>query len=183
MNYWYIVSAIPGAISAIGVIFCVVRGKGISRKILILFTALLCVAAMFCFGGNAILSIFGMGWRCKPFNAMVGLCFALIVPVLMCVICELLCLKDTNPVLIRCGIISISLALIVISISSFLYFQYTSLSDAFTEYDGQTIVYATNGHGSYGSVWRYYIPINDLVHGTEITQDGWHGVRPWDYAS
>ena len=175
--YWYIFSAILGAISIIWAIFCIVRGKGISHKILVFFTSLLCVVAMLCFGGNAILSMFGMGWRCKPFNTMLQLCFVLVALLLLCGIWELLSLKDTNPALVGCGIISISLALIVILISSFFYFQATSWSDGLTVYEDQTIVYKTNGHGSFGS-WHYYTHINDLVHGIEITQDGWHGAPP-----
>ena len=184
MEYdWYFWGAILAVISIILVIFCIVRGKGTSHKILIFFTSLLCVVAMVCFGGNAILSMFGMGWRCTPFNTMVGLCFVLFIPILLCSIWQLIHLEGRNHTLIGCGVISMLLALVVIPMCSLIYFFDTSLSDNFTEYDGQTIVYASNGHGSYGSVWHYYTPINDLVHGTEITQDGWHGVRPWDYTS
>ena len=149
MEYWYIFGAIVVAISIIGVIFCIVRGKGILHKILVFFISLLCVVAMLCFGGNAILSMFGMGWRCEPFNIMVYLCFLLVVPVLLFGIWELISLKDTNPALIRCGIISISLALIVISISSLLYFQFTSWGDGLTVYDNKTIIRNANGNQYY----------------------------------
>ena len=175
--YWYIFSAILGAISIAWVIFSIVRGKGLPRIILVFFTSLLCVGATLCFGGNAVLSMFDMGWRCEPFNIMLFLCSLLVVPVSLFGILQLISLKDTNSVLIRCGILSISIALIVILISSFLYFQLTSWSDGLTVYDAQTIVYKTNGHGSFGS-WHYYTHINDLIHGIEITQDGWHGTPP-----
>lgn len=181
--YWYIFAAILAIISIIWAFFCIVHGKGVSHKILICSTFLLCVVVMVCFGGEAVLNHFDMGWRCAPFNAMLHLCFALFIPVLLCGIWQLIRLKDRNPTLIRCGVISMSLALIVIPISSWVYFEFTSCSNFFTEYNGQIILYATNSHGSYGSIWRYYLPINDLVHGAEITQDGWHGVRPWDRTS
>lgn len=69
------------------------------------------------------------------------------------------------------------LAIFITLMSAFLYFTGFSWSDGLTTYNDQTIVYKTNGHGSFGS-WHYYTHINDLVHGIEITQDGWHGVPP-----
>ena len=179
--WWYIFSAIVVAISIIGVIFCIVRGKGISHKILIFFTALLCAVAMFCFGGNAILSMFGMGWRCEPFNTMLHLCFVLIIPILLCGVKGLISLKDTNPAFIGCGVTSMFLAIFITLLLSSFYFTSFSWSDGLTAYDDQTIVYKTNGHGSFGS-WHYYTHINGLVHGIEITQDGWHGVPPRSFS-
>ena len=184
MEYdWYLWGSILAVISIILAIFCIIRGKGTSHKILIFFTSLLCVVAMVCFGGEVVLNHFDMGWRCTPFNTMVGLCFVLSIPILLCSIWQLINIESMNHTLIGCGVVSMLLALLVIPMCSLLYFTGTSLNDYCYENEGQTIVAASNGHGSYASVRRYYLPINDLVHGTEITQDVWHGVRPWDYTS
>ena len=76
MEYFrYVFIAVLIAISIISVIYCIVRGKGISHKMLIFVVSLLGVVAMICLGGNVILSMLGMGWRCKPFNTMLNLCF------------------------------------------------------------------------------------------------------------
>ena len=176
--WWYIFSAIVVAVSIIGVIFCVVRGKGISHKILIFFTALLCAVAMFCFGGNAILSVFGMGWRCEPFNAMLNLCFVLIIPILLCGVKGLISLKDTNPAFIGCGVTSMFLAIFITLLSSSFYFTSFSWRDGLTTYNNQMIVYSNDQHGG-SCAWRYYTHINGLVHGVEILQeDGWIGNPP-----
>lgn len=180
MEYdWYFWGAILAVISIILVIFCIVRGKGTSHKILIFFTSLLCVVAMVCFGGEVVLNHFGMGWRCTPFNTMVGLCFVLFIPILLCSIWQLIHLEGRNHTLIGCGVISMLFALVVIPMCSLIYFFDTSLNDYFNEYEGQTIVVASNGHGSSPSVRRYYLPINDLVHGVEILrEDSWLGNPP-----
>ena len=179
--WWYIFSAIIVAISIIGVIFCIVRGKGISHKILVFFTSLLCVAAMLCFAGNAMLSIFGMGWRCTPFNTMLNLCFVLIISILLCGVKELISLKDTNPALIGCGVTSMFLAIFITLMSAFLYFTGFSWHDGLTTYNDQTIVYSNDQHGG-SCAWRYYTHINDLVHGVEILQEvGWIGNPPHFY--
>ena len=181
LKYIYIFFAILGMISIISVIFCIVRGKGISHKMLIFVVSLLGVVAMICLGGNAILSMLGMGWRCKPFNTMLNLCFVLVVYVLLCGIWELISLKDTNPALIGCGVTSIFLAIFITLMSAFFYFNAFSWRDGLTTYNDQTIVYANDQHG--GSCdWRYYTHINDLVHGVEILQeDGWIGNPPRNY--
>ena len=172
MEYdWYLWGAVLAVISIILAIFCIIRGKGASHKILIFFTSLLCVVAMVCFGGEVVLNHFDMGWRCTPFNTMVGLCFVLSVPILLCSIWQLINIEGMNHTMIRCGVVSMLLALLVIPMCSFLYFAGTSLEDCCYEKDGQTIVAVSNGHGSYASVRRSYLPINDLVHGAEITQD------------
>lgn len=184
MKYcWYIFSSIPAIISIIGVIYCVVHGKGISHKILVCFASLWCLVFLVCFGGNVVLSFFDMGWHCTPFNTMLKLCCVLSIPTLLCGIKVLFSIKVSDWRYEAIGVISMALALIVIPISSGLYFEFTSCDDSFTEYENQTILVASNGHGSYGYIWHYYIPINDLVHGAEITQDGWHGVRPWERTS
>lgn len=176
--YWYIFSPILGVISMIGVVFCIVRGKGISHKILVFFTSLLCVAAILCFGGNAILSMFGMGWRCTPFNIMLMLCALFFIAILCYSIWELIVLEDANPVMVGCGCISMVLSIVMILMLTFAYFHLSSWHDGLTTYNDQTIVYANDQHG--GSCdWRYYTHINGLVHGAEILQeDSWIGNPP-----
>ena len=172
MEYdWYFWGAILAVISIILVFFCIVHGKGISHKILIFFTSLLCVVAMVCFGGSAVLSIFDMGWRCTPFNTMLGLCSVLFISVLLCGIWQLIHLENRNHTLIGCGVCSMLLAIVIIPLSAFGYWFGSSWSDDLIEYDDQTIIYASNGNGSVGER-RYYIHINNLVHGVEITQKG-----------
>lgn len=181
MEYWYFFGAIVVAISIIGVIFCIVRGKGISHKILVFSTSLLCVVAMLCFGGNAILSMFGMGWRCTPFNTMLMLCAILSIIILCCCTCEFVRIKNTNIVLTGCGCISMALVVNLIVISAVGYFHLSSWHDGLSTYNDQTIVYANDQHGGSCS-WRYYTHINDLVHGVEILQEvGWIGNPPHFY--
>lgn len=179
--FWYIVGAILAVISMIGVIYCVAHGKGAGHKILVCLASLWGVVFLICFGGNVILSIFDMGWRCKPFNIMLKLCCVLFFPMLLCGLWQLFHLEDPKPALALFGASSMFLAILITPLSVFLYFE-SSWSDGLTTCNDQTIVYATDSHGGSGR-WRYYLPVNDLVHGAEITQDGWHGPRPCGYPS
>ena len=178
---FYFLSAVLGAISIIWVFFCIVSGKGISHKMLVFFTSLLCVLAMICFGGEVVLNHFGMGWRCTPFNIMLILCVILFTVILCFGMRELMVLENANPIMVGCGFISMVLAVSIILITAFGYFYLSSWHDGLTTYNDQTIVYANDQHG--GSCdWRYYTHINDLVHGVEILQeDGWIGKPPRNY--
>ena len=73
-NIEYVFGVALIVISVFSIIFCCIRGRGVSHKKLVLFASLLTVMLLICFGGNAILSFFGMGWRCTPFNNMLLLC-------------------------------------------------------------------------------------------------------------
>lgn len=173
-NLEYVFGVVLGVISVFSIIFCCFRGKGASHKKLVLFTSLLSVMVLICFGGNAILSFWGMGWRCTPFNNMLLLCSVLSIPTLWYAMKESITLKDTNSILVGTGFASMLLVLIMIPIVLFFYFQFFSWNDGLTTYDGQTIVYSNDMHGG-SCAYRYYAHVNNLVHGVEITQDGWWG--------
>lgn len=163
---------------SISVISCIVRGKGASHKRLVLFSSILGLVAMVCFGGQVVLNLFGMGWRCTPFNIMLMLCAILSIIILCCCIGDLFRFANTNIVLSACGCISMALVLNFIVIYAVGYFHLSSWNDGLSTYNDQTIVYANDQHGGSCS-WRYYNHINSLVHGEEITtMYGWHGNPP-----
>ena len=177
---WIIVAALV-VISVSSIIFCIVRGRGASHRMLIFSVSLLGVVAMICLGGEVVLNHFGMGWRCTPFNTMLSLGFILFIVILcfsMFSICEFIDLKNVNRIMVGCGFTSMLLVIFITLISAFFYFHAFSWHDGLTTYNDQTIVYANDQHG--GSCdWRYYTHINDLIHGVEILQeDGWHGNPP-----
>ena len=169
------------AMSIFSVVLCLIRGRGASHKILVCFAALLGTMLLICFGGNAVLSLFGMGWRCTPFNIMLMLCAVFFIAILCCGVWGLIVLKDVNPVMVGCGCISTVLSIVLTLFLTFDYFWLSSWHDGLTTYNDQTIVYSNDQHG--GSCdWRYYTHINDLVHGVEILQeDGWIGNPPRNY--
>lgn len=178
IEYGYIFSAILGAISILGVIFCIVRGKGVWHKILVLFSSMLGVVVMVCFGGEVVLNHFDMGWRCAPVNIMLILGGIFLIVTLCCSMRELIVLKGANSILVRCGVASMLLVIFIILIFALGYFTLSSWWDGLTTYNGQTIVYATDQHGG-SAAWRYYTHINNLVHGVEILQEGsWIGNPP-----
>lgn len=170
--------AILVAMSIFSVVLCLIRGKGASHKMLVIFTSMLVVMAIVCFGGHFVLSYFDMGWRCTPFNTMLFLCSILFIVMLGFGMKELSILEDDNPAIVWCGCISMLLVIIITLFSTFFYFQLSSWHDGLTTYNNQTIVYANDQHGG-SCAWQYYTHINDLVHGVEILQeDGWIGNPP-----
>lgn len=174
----YIFVAILGIISIFSVVFCLLRGKGATHKKLLCFTSMLGAVATICFGGGAILSRFDMGWRCAPFNIMLFFCAILVVITLWHSLNALSVLADTHPVLFGCGYLSMTLMIFIILAWTFIYFQILSWHDSLAAYNGQTIVCSSDMHGGSAS-WRYYIHINSLVHGVEITRDSWWGTPPF----
>lgn len=175
----YIFIAVLVAISFFSVVFCLLRGRGASHKKLVLFTSLLSVAAAVCFGGEAVLSHFDMGWRCAPFNTMLFLCSAFVIIVLWYCMRELSLLKNgSNQYIVMGGFISLMLMMLTTLIFFLFYFSLSSWQDHLSVHNNQTIVCANDMHGGSCS-WRYYDHINRLVHGAEITQDGWWGDPPF----
>ena len=161
---------------SISVISCIVRGKVDKR--LVLFSSMLSLVAMVCFGGQVVLNLFGMGWRCTPFNIMLMLCAILSIIILCCCIGDLFHSENTNIALTGFGFISMVLVISFIVIYAFAYFHLASWHDGLTTYNDQTIVYANDQHGG-SCAWQYYTHINDLVHGVEILQEGsWRGNPP-----
>ena len=166
------------AMSIFSIVLCLIRGRGASHKMLVCFASLLGAMFLICFGGNAVLSLFGMGWRCTPFNIMLMLYAVFFIATLCCGVWELLVLKDAHPIMVRCGCISMVSSIVMILMLTLAYFQLSSWHDGLTTYNDQTIVYANDQHGGSCS-WRYYDHINHLVHGEEITTlYGWRGNPP-----
>lgn len=177
-NLEYIFTGVLGIISIFLIVYCLFRGKGTPHRKLIFFTSLLGVVATVCFGGGAILACFDMGWRCTPFNIMLFLCAVLFIITLWRSLNVLSVLEDTNPVLVRCGFIAMMLMTFIVLAWIFIYFQFLSWHDSLSTYNGQMIVCSNDMHGGSCS-WRYYTHINSLVHGVEITRDGWWGTPPF----
>ena len=173
----YIFIAVLVAPTAFSVIFCVVRGKGVSHKMLIFFASMLGVTAIVCFGGEAILAHFDMGWRCTPFNTMLMLCTVFFTAMLLCSARQLIVLKDVDHIIVECELIAMFVVIVVTLLLTFYYFHLSSWHDGLSIYNNQTIVYANDQHGGSCS-WRYYTHINSLVHGEEIERDGWFGTPP-----
>ena len=173
----WVIIAVLVAVSVFSIVLCLFRGRGASHKMLLCSIVLLGAAALVCFVGDAVLACFGMGWRCTLFNNMLLLCVVLLIATLCCCMSALCHLEGVKPALIQSGVFSMILVILITVMSAFFYFMLSSWSDGLTTYDGQVIVYETNGHGSFGA-WRYYTHINDLVHGAEIKLDGWYLAPP-----
>lgn len=174
----YVFAAVLAAISVSFVIFCIVRGKGTSHKWLICFASIFCVMAAICFGGQAVLNRYDLGWRCTPFNTMLFLCAALLIATLWFCIRELISLQNVKPAVTVCGVFSLFLMMLVTLWLFAIYSNMLSWHDSLSSYNGQTIVCANDQHGG-SCAWRYYVHINGLIHGAEITQYGWHGYPPF----
>lgn len=177
VNFIFI-TALAG-ISVFSVIFRIVRGKEKSRKKMIFFALLFMAMVMICFGGEAVLNYFDMGWRCTPFNIMLFLCTSLFIVTLWHCMCELYFLKySSNQFMVICVSIVIIFTMLTALVLFYIYSSLLSWHDSLSAYNGQTIVCANDMHGGSCS-WRYYTHINNLVHGAEITQDGWWGYPPF----
>lgn len=177
-NLEYVFGAVLVAISVFYIFFCCFRGRGASHKKLVCFASLLGTMFLICFGGNAILSLFGMGWRCTPFNVMLGIGAVLFIATLWFAMKELSILKTINHAMIVSGLVSMILVLLMIPMFLLIYFTLFSWHDKLATYEDQTIVCANDMHGGSCS-WRYYTHVNNLVHGIEITQSDWWGTPPF----
>lgn len=175
----YVFIAALTAISAAAVVLSLLRGRGTPRKKLLRSVLLLGGATLICFGGEAMLAQFDMGWRCTPFNIMLFLCAVLFVIVLWHCMNVLSLLENTHSTL-RASIFLFLTPVLVITLAwTAAYFCLLSWQDDLAPYNEQMIVCANDMHGGSGS-WRYYVHINNLVHGAEIAHDGsWWGIPPF----
>ena len=167
----YILFAVLAILSAAAVVLGLVRGSGESRRKLVRSVLPLGGAALVCFGGEAVLAQFDMGWRCGPFNLMLLLCAALFVVMLWRCLNVLSLLENTRSILRASGFFSLALMLVIILAGTAVYFLLFSWNDKLVPHNEHMIVRANNMHGGSGS-WRYYAHINSLVHGVEIEHDG-----------
>lgn len=67
----YILGIAILVISVFYIVYCIIRGRGAWHKKLVCFASLLDMMLLICFGGNAILSLYGEqvlqdGWRGAP---------------------------------------------------------------------------------------------------------------------
>lgn len=167
----YILFGVLTTLSAAAVILGLMRGSGKPRKRLLRSVLLLGGAALVCFGGEAVLAQFDMGWRCGPFNLMLFLCVVLFVVMVWRCLNVLSLLENTRSVLQTAGFISLTLVIGITLAYTAAYFCLLSWKDDLVPHNGQTIVYANDIHGGSGAR-RYFTHINSLVHGAEIEHDG-----------
>jgi len=167
----YVLIAVLAVISVVAVVLGLLRGKGTPRKKLLRSVLLLGGVALVCFGGEAVLAQFGMGWRCAPYNAMLVLCFVLLIVVLWRCMNALTLLENTDPAIRMSVMFSLTMALVVASALVAVGFHLSKWNDFLAPYDEQMIVCANNCNGGSGA-WRYYAHINSIVHGGEIASDG-----------
>lgn len=167
----YILFAVLAILSAAAVVLGLVRGSGESRRKLVRSVLPLGGAALVCFGGEAVLAQFDMGWRCGPFNLMLLLCAALFVVMLWRCLNVRSLLENTRSVLQTASFISLTLVIGITLAYTAAYFCLLSWKDDLVPHNGQTIVYANDIHGGSGAR-RYFTHINSLVHGAEIEHDG-----------
>lgn len=130
-------------------------------------------AALLRFGGEGVLSLFGMGWRYTPQYVMdviiVGL---LMVAMYRCmkILERLAGERPSGAAVCSFSAVLLILAMAVLPCAAWMYSVTGSWHDSVVIRDGQSVVIASNGHGSIGER-RYFSHINGLVHGTEIEHD------------
>lgn len=168
-------------ISAAAVVIGLLRGRGAPRKKLLHPVLLLGGAALVCFGGEAALALFDMGWRCAPYNTMLFLCGVLFIVTLWRSMKALSFLGNTHPV-IQVSVLSfLGLLLFMILLWVTMFFLLSSWHDYLAPYNGQMIVCATDQHGGSAN-WCYYAHINSIVHGGEIIPAGRHIGNPANWS-
>lgn len=143
------------------------------RKQLILALTPPAAVALLRFGGGVVLSWFGMGWRCGPRNIMdVILIVLLVVAMYHCtkVLEQLASVHPSQSVAYHLGAILLMLAMFILPCAAFMYSILFSWHDRVETKNGYTIVKEGNGHGTMGEV-RCFLPVNSLVHGTELEYD------------
>lgn len=163
----YVLLAVAAVISVAVVVLGLLRGKGTPRKKLLRSVLLLGGVALICFGGEAALAQFDMGWRCAPYNAMLVVCFVLFLVVLWRCVKVLAFGENTHPAIQASVMSTLTLVLVMVSVWGGAYFSLSRWNDFLALYDGQMIVCANDCNGGSGA-WRYYDHINSIVHGGEI---------------
>lgn len=169
--------AVLAVISVAAVVLGLLRGRGAPRKKLLRSVLLLGGIALVCFGGEAALAQFDMGWRCVPYNTMLFLCGVLFLVTLWRSMKALSFPENTHSVVQMSVFASLVLLLFIALTWVALFFLMSSWHDFLAPYNGQTIVCATDQHGGSAN-WCYYTHINSIVHGGEIVPAGRHIGNP-----
>ncbi|MDE6590454.1 MAG: hypothetical protein K2K53_08975 [Oscillospiraceae bacterium] len=171
---FYLQIAAMDGISVVAVVLGLLWGRGVPRKKLLRSVLLLVGAALICFGSEAALEQFGMGWRCTPFNIMMFLCLALFTAMLLRCMNVFRHLENTHWAVQASGRVLLVLLVLILVIKLFwVYagFRLGSWYDSLEPFNGQMIVCARDVHGGSGA-WYYYAHINSIVHGTQFARDG-----------
>lgn len=147
---------------ALGLAPRLARGTGAERKQM-LFTAVpMAVVLLVRFGGEWVLSLNGMGWRCTPRNVM-SMLGVLLLAVTVWRWMKGMSLRNVREALLYlCG----AAALCAVCVTMFT-FSLDVWRDEVVVREGQTMVRASNRNGGSGEV-RCFVPVNGLVHGEEL---------------
>ena len=120
------------------------------------------------FGGNMVLSLFEMGWRCLPRNMMDLLWVSFLLALLIQGMQVLAERWESRPE--RCAVVALCgfALLISIAIGSMIHWRYMVWDDWSSEQNGQQIVVEKQrSPGSIGAR-RCYRYVNQIVHGERL---------------
>ncbi len=173
MNIFYLLCSVCALAAVAALIFCLVRGSGPEwRKLL--YTALaLGVVALLRFGGQAVLSLMGMGWRLAPRYAM-DFVFGVLL-----MVTAYRCDRALGPLEHKWPARPSSYWFSRFALTAALFlvpFFMAGLSvdrlfETVVVQDGQTMIREGKTNG--GVVRHYYAPVNSLVHGVELDHAEW----------
>lgn len=150
--------------------------KEIPKKVLSLPAVLLAATLLLRFGGEWVLSLAGMGWRCMPRNIM-NLAWMVLL-----ILAAWRLLRDMPPPSKRSTsrpwvrlcenalVCAAAAAILVTTLLIIPVYSQTYWDEWVLIQDGQSIVIASNGHGTVGER-KAFLPINGLIHGKELEYD------------
>lgn len=161
----FLFSVFCTAIMALALAPRLIRGTGTERRQMLLTAIPLAAVLLLRYGGEWVLALNGMGWRCTPRNVMSGF-GAVLLAVTVWQWMKGLSLKNVRQALLYlCGAVALCALCVVVFT-----FSLDVWRDEVVVRDGQTMVRASNRNGGSGDV-RCFAPVNSLVHGEELDFD------------
>jgi len=175
MNIFYLLICAACALAAsAALIFCLVRGSGAERKKLLYTVLLLGAVTLLRFGGGAVLSRMGMGWRLAPRYGM-DFAFGVLLMVTAYRCGRALSLLEgscsAHPAAYWASRLALTAVLFLVPFFMFV-LSIDNLSEKVEVRNGQTLVWEYKING--GAVFYCYAPVNSLIHGAELDYD-------WDW--
>lgn len=145
-----------------------VRGTGEERRQLLCTAIPMAAVLLLRYGGEWILSLNGMGWRCTPRNvmSMLGVILAAVTVWRWMRVLSLKTLREG--LLYLCGAAALCALCVVVFT-----FSLDVWRDETVTRGGQTMVRASSQNGGSGEV-QCFAPVNSLVHGEKLEFD-WYG--------